>query len=356
MTGHNEPMDNNTLYDRYKSNGSCTMQYKDFFTDEHGYYNENAFRDFVQNLKYQEDDYYLICINIDLRLSNSHSRAKGDYELRKFISTLSDYFIFRIQGEKFNILARKEQISEIKTILDQPSDSYRVYYGIVLDAPFRPDNDIEAKAQIQKGISLMYSSKVESSCSGDKTDHKGNTPAELQETKLKKYRSTMWYGVIRLTITKPFYKELMVYVFPTEWKGNMQSMSAIVVCYDNLKFTTKYGSAIEFGVNTIRFAVDCRVDRQNHLAINLFCRDRERCDCDIRIDIHEGVCVPDNFGKRISDTKEIYPVRRNNSGFYSYVEFDGGAFSFVEDGIVTTPKGVRYGVTLDDTYIDLIQI
>lgn len=346
------------IYESYKSDELCAISNKDHFTDKAGYLNEFAFNHFTKVLSQENNlpDYFLTCINIDLRLANAESIAVGDYELRKFIISLEDFYVFRIQGEKFNILARKDQLQKLKTILDKPNNKYKVYYGMVKDIPYKPKDEYEERDIILKGIRAMYAHKGEKkvNVSYNIVADKGNVPKELQETKLKKYCSTMWYSITRLIITEPIYKELTVYAFPTAWKEALQSLPLIAAVYDNVTYNVKCDNNIQFGVDGIKFSLTCRFDRDKHLTTSLFALDK--CKCDVKTETHEGDYIPAYFGKRLSPTKEIYPIRKNPKGMYDYIIYDEGKIEINTDGYVTTDDGVKYGVFMDDKCLDLIKL
>ena len=154
----------NEVYENYKSDNERIMTCKDYFTDRNGYLNEYAFKDFIGEIRKNGiNNLYLCCFNIDLRKANLEGHAMGDYILRKFIVSLEKYYVFRIGGEKFNILCKKEQIPELQAIFDKENEKYRIYYGFVKEKPFFPQTEAEEKEMIRKGISLMYACKGEAS-------------------------------------------------------------------------------------------------------------------------------------------------------------------------------------------------
>ena len=356
-------MDINEIYETYSSEKFYVTTYKNHFQDKMGFLNEFAFNDFVHELIKNENlpDYYLTCINVDLRIANSESMATGDYVLRKVIISLEDYYVFRIQGEKFNILCEKSQIEGLKEILNKPYERCKIYYGIVDDVPFKPKDDAEERALIRKGIRLMYANKGEKSInvSDSIVANKGNTPKQYQETKLKKYCNTMWYSIIKLQITEPIYKEVNVYVFPTTWKEAMRALPIIVAVYDNVSYNVKCcmgeENSVQFGIEGLRFNVSCRFDRDNHLAVTLFAVDKCKWNMENHT-THEGDYIPASFGKRLSPTKELYPIRKNIKGVWDYVLYEDGNIILNTEGYVTTPNGSRYGVFMDDKCLDLIQV
>ena len=355
-------MNRDELYDSYKSADVCSIKRNDVFTDRSGYLNEYAFQDFTKHLAENPDaeDYYLICLNIDLRTANAESMAVGDYVLRRFIVSLEDFFVFRIQGEKFNALVTKDEIPRIKTYLDKPNPQYKVYYGIVTEMPYRPRNQSEERDIIHKGISLMYENKGEKKIvvSDDIVSKKGNTPKELQETKLRKFRKTMWYTTMKLTITSPKYKEVTIFIYPTEMKDNLQRCNIVCAVYDNVHYNVKSANEVTFGVDGFRFTVFSRFNRDGHLDTAMYCKDKDRCKYQMTYNTHEGVCIPASFGKRFSEHKELFPLNKNGYGMYDYVVYnsENGDVYLNTEGYVTTQNGTKYGVFMDAECIDLAKI
>lgn len=352
----------NELYESYKSSEECLFKRCNVYTDKNGYLNENAFQDFTKYIvnNPEEKDYYLICFNVDLRNANAESMAAGDYALRRFIVSLEDFFVFRIQGEKFNALVTQDEIHRIKTLFDKPSSQYKVYYGIVTDTPYRPRNATEEREIIRKGIALMYENKGEKKivAADDVVSVLGNTPKELQETKLRKYRKTMWYCNVTLTLTSPKYKEVTLFIYPTEIKSNLQRVNIVCAIYDNVQYNVKSGIEVTFGIDGFRFTVFSRFNRDGHLDTGVLCVDKEKCKYQIKFDTHEGVCIPASFGKRLSQSYEIYPLRKGSNGMYDYVEhnINDNTVSVNTDGYIVTPNGTKYGVFMDAECIDLTKI
>lgn len=345
------------LYNSFKSDDMYACRKCDYYTDKNGFPNEYAFTAFSEQAAISDETYYLICLNIDLRKSNATSMAQGDYVLRKFIVSIQeDYYIFRIQGEKFNMLVTEEQIPSVKEILEKPSDEYKIYYGLV-NRPYRPQTEEDKKELIREGITLMFSQK------GDKVttsslDTKGNTPTELRETKRKKYRSTMWYSMIKLTITSPIYKEVTIYVYPTEWREALISIPTIVAVDDNVEYNVKFSSQPEFGIEGFRFMISCKLDREGHLMTSLFSLDEGKCEFTMNTDTHEGVCIPATFGKRMSATIELFPLKKNAYGLYDFILFDKGKGSTTVNttGSFIGKDGSRYGLMADSEFVELMEM
>ena len=345
------------LYDSFKSDDMYACRKCDYYTDRNGFPNENAFTAFTEQVILSEESYYLICLNIDLRKSNATSMAQGDYVLRKFVvSVQDDFYIFRIQGEKFNMLVTEEQIPKVKEILEKPSEEYKIYYGLVT-RPYKPQTEEDKKELIREGITMMFSQK------GDKVttssiDTKGNTPPELRETTLRKFRSTMWYSNIKLTITKPIYKEVDIYVYPTEWKAALMSIPTIVVVDDKVEYNVKFSSQPEFGIEGYRFMVNCKLDRDGHLMTTLYTLDEGKCEFDVKPETHEGVCIPATFGKRVSPTIELFPLKKNALGFNDFAMYDKskGTVTINTTGTFVGKHDIRYGLISGNEYIDVIKL
>ena len=63
-----------TIYDDYQSNEKIEIRKKDFFTDDNGFPNRNAFLDFCERIDEADEELYLITMNIDLRKANAQRR------------------------------------------------------------------------------------------------------------------------------------------------------------------------------------------------------------------------------------------------------------------------------------------
>lgn len=356
MTLARRECDNKMNMNYYQSEELLSVSIKDFFTDRHGYANEQAFYHYLKTNKDMLNDipYRLICINVDLRKANAQSIAFGDYVLNKLIMTLEDYSVFRIQGEKFNVIVKDSDLPTALSILEKPNENYDIYVGV---APSRlMYNDISDVAKIiREGVRLMFENK---SRSKDKDNaiigNKGRTPKALRETKLTKFRNTMWYSTIKIRITEPTYKELTVFVFPTEFKQALQSIPTIAIIYDNLDYRVLYSNDIHFGTDGLLFTLNTRFDREGHLNTAIFNTGTGKCEFDI--DTSEGICIPHYFGKKISATKEIYPFRKNVQGYCDYVSLDNGVVELNKEGILKTANGELYGVTMDSKCINLIPL
>ena len=219
---------------------------------------------------------------------------------------------------------------------------------------------------IQKGIALMYQDKFSRINRNNKKNNmicgnKGNTPVELQETELRKYRKTMWYATIGLKVKSPVYKESTIYVYPTRLGHPLETIPILVVIDDMLKYRVEYGKDVKFGIGGTMFSVNARFTREGHLNVSFF-KDSEgdEKNYDYTITKTEGECIPANFGKRIGKD-EIYPIKKNIQGGCDYVLFKNtDAESNHEPQIVTSGviemDNIKYGVYMDELSIDLIPI
>lgn len=75
---------------------------------------------------------------------------------------------------------------------------------------------------------------------------------------------------------------------------------------------------------------------------------------------HEGVCVPVNFGKRIGKD-ELYPIKRNAEGLCDYVllknvDIDEEHETQIVTSGILIKDGIKYGVYIDEDFIDLLPI
>lgn len=350
-----------TIYEDYNSNGYVTVPKQNIYKDKDGFLNEIAFRDFIARLA-KENECYLACINVDLRASNaSQGYAFGTRVLRTAYLQLQDFVhIFRIGGEKFNLVIEKENLENAKKMLDSDvKELFSIYYGVITDEFLTADNYEELR---KRGVEAMYRHKAD--CTGkdisevrdDKiVGDKGNTPPELQETDTHKFRETMWYGTIAFTEKEPLSKEVIVYVFPTEYKDKMMSAHQIVVVDDYVNTVVFTGNDVRFGFDGIRYNVNSRFDNDGKLTIMCFKDKKSNGECGMIIHSHEGSCLPANFGKRIGNGCEIYPIKKIATGAYSYVLWDkqNNKATYNETGLVEM-KGKKYAVFADENGIDLI--
>lgn len=339
------------MYNEYFSETTIVTSMKAYYTSRQGFPNRKAFVDYGSKVGH---GYYLVCMNVDLRKANKSSYEYGTYVLRKFIMGLIDegYAVFHITGEKFNVLVQGDKVLDLKNTLDEVYEDFNIYYGIIMTKEYTPDNSAEL---IAEGIVKMYQDKaVKKKERVTEELVVRNTPPELQETTKRKFRCTTWYAVIELTVTKPEFKTVMIYVFPTEYKRPLATLKTIAVVDDMGEYRTYYDTGIELGVGGVQFSLSCRFDRQGLLNVAFF-KASEKGEYKHEIYVHKGECIPANFGKRVGEGREIFPIRKNVHGFFDYI-----LLNQKEDTIELNTEGtfqsagITYGVYQDKEFIDLI--
>lgn len=345
-------------YGKYLSEDKIIVTNKDYYTDSGGYQNEKAFWDFVSSLT-EQDRMYLLCIDVDLSPSNAKSIGYGNLVLRMLFTRIREVFpIFRIRGNKFNIFVPDDRVNEAQEIIDSDNSEFFVIHGEILTDKFVSHDNVNEL--IAEGIKKMFTEQ-------DRQDpemiigDKGNTPVWQQETPTKKYIAEMWYATIRFREKKPIVRELIAYVFPTEFKPPMAMLHTIVVLDNMIEAKLYEGTVVQIPLDGMRISISARFDHDNHINISWFKANGSEGEIEADMEIHEGNSIPANFGKRIGQTKEIYPVKLNSQGLYEYVLFDKKAVypakkaTYVENGIVQGKQG-EYEVHRDSTVIELVKM
>lgn len=350
-----------TVYEEYTSDKQVTVTKRELFTNGDGFPNEHAFRNFVSQLK-ESDEYYLACIIVDLDESNERGFAFGTLMLRKaFLRFKDKFFVFHIHGNKFNVIVHKDDIETAYQMLATESEgNAKTYYGFIRDTPITAQNVEEIR---RRGIELMYfnmATRTNQDAMDVRDDKivgdKGNTPPELQETLTHKFRDTMWYGEIRFEEVEPNARNIVAYVFPTEYRSNLAAVNMIVVVDDLLNKRVFTGNKVTFGFDGIRFTITSRFDKEGHLEIVYFKAKDSKGTCRANLVAHEGVCIPASFGKRIGNGREIYPFKANPYGTYDYVLWDKeGQTATLDDTGMVEMDGKVYAVHSHPTGIDLIE-
>lgn len=339
------------------------MRYKDLYCDKDGFPNEKAFLQFGMSIN-KEDNYRLICMNIDLQKANSiegKGYGYGNHLMRKLYINMKEHggYPFRIQGGKFNILVPNEKTAELSTLLSKENEDYTVYYGLV-DEPYEWSKTTDL---VDKGKSLMYhdrDTKLQNQLSVKRQNPEStlssDTPQELRETPTFKYLKTMWYAHAKIVMSTPSYREANLSVFATARVNPLQNFPILVVLEEvgtNPRIMWIEGRA-EIGLGGATITVNMRLNKDESAALMLFVENGE-AEFKNKI-VHNGVCLPANFGKRIGNGYEIYPVRPNAFGTFSYVKMNTETHEteWVENGIVSM-DGVDYEVTVDNESITLNQ-
>lgn len=352
-------MADKSVYKNFMSEEPKETTNREFYCEKNGIPNLKAFETFTESIDF-DDEYFLTCVNIDLRATNkAEGYASGSRILRKFFLSLLelDVYAFRVQGEKFNILCKKDKLAGLKEFLDEDnSEKYKVYYGMPEEAYslFTCDDLIE------EGKRLMYEDKHKKGGVGDEntTDflvgNKGNTPADLQETEFHKYISTMWFTKAKITVLEPF-KEVMLYIYVTDFKPPYQSLPLLVVVDDLLEYRIFTGTNIELTIEEIGFRINARFDKQGRLQTAIFPDGTNSKNCKFEFtERHEGVSIPSNFGKRVGKN-EIYPIKQNINGVCDYVLLTKDGAELNDTGLIEI-GGDKYGVYMDNESIDLAKV
>lgn len=349
-------MDSSGNYEKYLSPEQTTVSYRDIYATD-GYPNLKAFYDFSARLENPEQ-YHLVCVNVDLRQASKVSREYGDNCLRQFALSLCGFYFFRIWAGKFNILVSDDELEELTDILDSNYTGIKVYYA-VQDEPY--SNDFEViEAQRFKCIEQMYfnkTSKLRHENDGKAGDGViGSTPVELRETSVKKYRKTMWQVNFKVTILK-IHKEVMIYAFPLMRKSANESLPLLVVTDDMIEQEIYYNpnslkTIVSIGGYKLNIIIRMSDDGQ-HLSPIIFAgRGSTEGDYRFETEIKEGCCFPSNFGKRLDDGRELYPVKKNITGACDYVLIDGTEAKYCTGDL--TAYGQQYRVYLSEDFVELI--
>lgn len=372
-------------YNSYSSKEQFTIITKqELYSDTQGYLGNTAFEEFalhlghILNKEIEENGnppiFYLICISVDLRKSNKKSYNNGNKALQNFTNSVSDYFCFRIQGEKFNIIIDKKNIMVLKRILETENEDYDVYYGIV-EEPFVPMTRNSLREYVEKGIGKMYLNKSDVR----KTKKEQTVPAEFEETFLKKYMQTTYYFNGIINATKPIYKENAIWIFPTAVVPARITIPILLVTYDNVNgYNVKYGKNIDFGFANAVYNCTARFTT-NGICDILLLGKYDKGDASLNLyNKFMGTYTPkwndelgennykETLGKRIDDNTQIFPVKQNVNGYYDYILMkrknnlykeneDDTYVELVESGTIEI-NGKKYGVVMDEASIDLIEL
>ena len=319
-------------YEKYLSEDKITVTNREFYTDSSGYQNEKAFWDFVKDLK-EEDELYLLCLDLDLTLSNQKSIGFGDLIMRTFFTQIRESFpIFRMKGTKFNVFVPKSELSLAQELLDSDNKKYFDLHGEIIKDKFVTSDNIKELVEI--GMNRLYKIRKDKQMV---VGQKGNTPVEGQETPTKKFIAEMWFATIEFEETAPNVRKLTAYIFPTEYKPPMALLHTIVVIDDKVQARVYEGMAVQIPIDGMKISITTRFDHDGHLVVSWFRTPDNTCGIIEGImEVHEGTCIPASFGKRIGNAKEIFPVKENSQGLYEYVLVDKSSSKKVKTNNTTT--------------------
>lgn len=327
-----------------QGNKMITVSSKDFFSDSDNYPNEKAFYDFVDTLT-AEDKRFLYCIDIDLdEINKEKGRKIGDAVLKKIFVQISKFApIFRIQGTKFNIIVN-EEFKDLDKKFKTANNFPDIYGRVFTDKYLTSGNVYEL---LRQGIELMYKDKEEkigklnvSSVSENNMANQtednyiipfenefAESQSEVYQKELPKFKSddALCYVTFNIEETKPKVRCLKAYVFPTEYKPNMELVDCIVV-YDDLITPKVYkGKNPIVPVDGMKLYFSAKFNSNNQLSVAII-QDTESImnnsgEIDYEINIHAGKYIPEFFGKRLGK-KCIFPVKKNSKGLEEYVIFN----------------------------------
>lgn len=337
-------------------NYAVSVRARDYYSDTDNYPNEKAFYDFVDKLD-SDNKFFLYCINIDLEdINKSQGRKEGDAILRQIFTQLSSVIpIFRIQGTKFNLLLN-EKFKDIDKAFLKMKNYPNIYGKVIKDEYLTKGNLFKLQ---RKGIELMYQDRTERtgitrvSGSDNKVDTNSkenslkiipfenefkNTETYQEELPTFKSDDAFWFATITIHETKPKVRDLKAYVFPTEYKSNMELVDCIVVYDDLITSRTYRGTNPVVPVDGMKLFFTTKFNSSNQLNVTVI-QDTESLandsgEIDYEIDIHEGKYIPDVFGKRVGK-RLIFPVKRNNKGLEEYVilNLETSSLDYNSDGL-----------------------
>lgn len=346
-------------YEKYLSEDEIIVTKKEYYTDSSGYQNEKAFWDFVKDVT-EKDELYLLCIDLDLTLSNKKSMGFGDLVMRTFFTQIRESFpIFRMKGTKFNVFVPKKELSLAQELLESDNKKYFDLHGEIIKDKFVTSENV--KELIQIGVKRMYSIRQDKQMI---VGQKGNTPVEGQETPTKKFLAEMWFSEIEFEESYPNVRKLKAYIFPTEYKPPMALLYTIVVIDDNVQARVYEGYAVQIPIDGMKIRITTRFDNDGHLVVSWFrSPDETKGIIEGVMEVHEGNCIPASFGKRIGNAKEIYPIKENNQGLYEYVLVDksgsnimnNNTATYVTSGVVKGKENI-YEVHKDSVAIELVKV
>lgn len=350
-------------YEKYLSGEQIVVTSKEYYTDSGGFPNEKAFWDFVNNLS-EEDKVYLLCLDVDLKPVSAKGTGYGDLILRSFFSKIYSAFpAFRMRGTKFNVLIPEDELELANKMLTTDNSEFFELHGEILKDKYVTPKTI--KKLVREGVKRMVHSIADSKVNVDDSttvEEKEDKPVELKETNTRKFIDEMWYATIEFKETSPNLRTLTAYVFPTAKRDPMALLHTIVVLDDKIKPRLFEGTNVHLPIDGMRISINARFSNDNRMEISWFKMDDDD-DGNITgvIKIHEGSRIPANFGKRVSSTKEIYPIKMNNRGLFEYVMYDKGTDDpkkkvlYIDSGILRGKNAV-YEVHCDSVAIDLVKV
>lgn len=297
------------LYSQYSSKEDVTITLPKckIYTDFDGIPNELALWDFME--KNKELSLASFCCDINQE------------ELKKGIEILKqDFCVFKTGANQYYIPVKKE---ETQPVLEAISNVFK-----------------------SKNIKCEILNKF----------IKDNNWAESKKDLLIK-KQELWKALIVFKEQRPILRTINVHVFPTEYKPHNMTVNQIVVV-DDLVYTRIFtGNSVSFGFDGNKFIVSSRFDKDGNLCVMCF-RDKDsKGTTDMNITVFKGTDIPQNFGKKIREYEELYPIKPLPNGGYSYVLFNKNSKEvfFDENGMIEV-DGELYAVGVEDKGIELIKV
>jgi GGDEF domain-containing protein len=353
---------------------------KEYYSDSEGYPNEKAFYHFVNTIT-ADDKVYLYCVNIDLsKINENKGRKIGDKVLKTIFNQISSVTpIFRIQGTKFNIILKEKNKDMDKAFVKFFKDV--CIYGKVVEEKYLTKGNVYELQR--KGIELMYQDRIDklpsatnnksindtNSVNTNATDESNfiipfeedfkNNEEYQKEAGIFKPDESLWYATITIHETNPKVRDLKAYVFPLEYKPNMELVNCIV-SYDDFIMSRVYtGNNPVVPVDGMKLFFSAKFNSNNRLNVSIL-QDSESVingtgEIDYDIEIHEGKYIPESFGKK-ANSNLIFPVKRNSKGLEEYVMLNttNGEVTYRSDGIYDGKR--TYEVHRDFKGIHLIEV
>lgn len=365
--------------------------------------NAKGFEEYCKDINTQ--NITLAAFNISVKEINKESRKKGDACLKALINEFKKqhYKIFRIQGEKFNIVFLKDEFDfkckqRLQLLFDVPVFQlpYIIYYGIltndgsnfeifrhrVIEEMYRDRNrkmqvnKIEAVVKKSKALLKMEADlleqeknlqrlkagkekKLETIVTAAKSDKllihgKEITPDNFKETDTQKFLAEMYFATATVNALKDGkFTSFTLYVFPTKLMPALVTLPNIVIIDTGINYTA-YKDCNHFTYMDVEYNVSMRFTREGKLNFSIFPTD-ETVKNNINIHIQEGLYTPDNFGKiiHLSDGDiEIYPIKQNIRNLYDFGYIKDNEIIINKNGFIND-NGKNISVTMDDISINL---
>lgn len=365
--------------------------------------NEKGFEEYIKSIN--TSNITLAAFNISVKEINKESRKKGNECLRAIIKELKkdNFKIFRIQGEKFNIVFLQNEYDyktkqKLKLYFDVSMFQlpYEIYYGIetndnsnfeifrhrTVEEMYRDRN---RKNQISKVNDIIKKSKALLKMEADLLEEEKNlqrlksgkekklekiisdkenssqlipgkekTPDNFKENDRQKYLAEMYFATATVNALKDGkFTSFTLYIFPTKLMPALVTLPNIVIIDTGINYTT-YKDCNHFTYMDVEYNVSMRFTREGKLNFSIFPTD-ETVKNNINIHTQEGLYTPDNFGKlvHLSDSDiEIFPIKQNIRNLYDFAYIKNNEIIINKNGFINDNEK-NISVTMDNTSINL---